>query len=171
MSTGPVFPVLKGKRAGERQGQRKGEDEPKRQGKRSHARELRHYLWRAGVHHPLPGFDEAVAALRKAEQAVADVEPGSMPNGKGRGAYRQLLEDKAAAERAAKALAAAGVNVQQAMALAGPKDARTHMRYVQLAKRGALAMPAVPRLRDGRDQRGPISKRRKPLGIGDPTGT
>jgi hypothetical protein len=33
------------------------------------------------------------------------------------------------------------VNVQQAMALAGHKDARTHMKYVDLAQRGTLAIP------------------------------
>ena len=40
-------------------------------------------------------------------------------------------------------LGAAGVNVQQAMALAGHKDARTHLLYVQLAQRGTLTTPAA----------------------------
>jgi hypothetical protein len=44
----PVFPIVKGKKAGEKQG------------KRSHVRELRHYLWIAGVRRPLVGYDEAL---------------------------------------------------------------------------------------------------------------
>jgi hypothetical protein len=41
------------------------------------------------------------------------------------------------------ALARAGVNVQQAMALAGHKSPQTHMVYVQLAQHGALETPAA----------------------------
>ena len=41
------------------------------------------------------------------------------------------------------ALGAAGVNVQQAMALAGHKDTRTHMRYVDLSQGGPLETPAA----------------------------
>jgi hypothetical protein len=43
---------------------------------------------------------------------------------------------------------AAGINVQQAMALAAHKDARAHLRYVDLDQRGALEMPlaALPTL-------------------------
>ncbi|HKO53333.1 MAG TPA: tyrosine-type recombinase/integrase, partial [Polyangiaceae bacterium] len=146
--TGPVFPVLKGERAGERHG------------KRSHARELRAALWRAGVHRPLAGFSEALQALRQAERSLASA---------GKSERRQARAERLAAELAARALdaiqtdtprsraadfhsfrrafntalGAAGVNVQQAMALAGHKDARTHMLYVQLAQRGTLTTPAA----------------------------
>ncbi|HKO46478.1 MAG TPA: tyrosine-type recombinase/integrase [Polyangiaceae bacterium] len=41
------------------------------------------------------------------------------------------------------ALGAAGVNVQQAMALAGHKDTRTHMSYVDIAQRGPLETPLL----------------------------
>ena len=151
--SGPVFPVLKGERAGERHG------------KRSHARELRAALWTAGVHRPLPGFVEALEKLRGAERALVAA---------GKSERRKARADRLAADTTARtldaiqtdtprskaadfhsfrrafntALGAAGVNVQQAMALAGHKDARTHMIYVQLAQRGTLTMPtaALPAL-------------------------
>lgn len=148
---GPVFPVRKGDRAGEQQT------------KRSHARELRHYLWEADVHRPIDGqeeaFAEAVNALRTAERALTAA---------GKSERRKAQRARLAAEQEAKALdalqtdtdqtkrahvhsfrrafatglAAANVNVQQAMALAGHSSAATHKRYVQLASRGALATPA-----------------------------
>ena len=48
----------------------------------------------------------------------------------------------------ATALAAAGTNVYEAMALAGHSDPRTHARYVKLTGRGALKTPkaALPKL-------------------------
>jgi integrase len=148
--SGPVFPVAKGKRAGERQG------------KRSHVRELRRCLWEAGVHRPLPGFDDALKALHAAEQKLSDLRAG-----KARGEVREGQRARLAAIEAAQALdaiqaptersrpadfhsfrrafntalAAVGMNVQQAMALAGHRDARTHMRYVDLVQRGALPVP------------------------------
>lgn len=151
-AAGPVFPVLKGDRVGERQG------------KRSHARELRAALWVAGVHHPLPGFDAAMDALGAIE---AELARARADNAKGQ--VRELQRARLAAEEAAQALdviqaggpmfkradfhsfrrafntglAAAGLNVQQAMALAGQRDARTHMRYVKLNQRGALETPAA----------------------------
>lgn len=155
---GPVFPVRAGARAGERQT------------KRSHARELRAALWGAGIHRPLPGFQEAFAAIEPARRRVRQLEA----KGEGRELYRAALQALSAAVDAAQALdalqagttrfrrldfhsfrrayntalGAAGVNVQQAMALAGHKDPRTHMRYVELAQVGALEAPAaaLPRL-------------------------
>jgi hypothetical protein len=41
------------------------------------------------------------------------------------------------------ALGAVGVNVQQAMALAGHRTASTHLVYVKLSQRGALKTPAA----------------------------
>lgn len=48
----------------------------------------------------------------------------------------------------ATALASTGLNVQQAMPLAGHKRSETHLRYGQLTQRGPLVQPigAVPRL-------------------------
>ena len=148
-SSGPVFPIMRGKRAGERQG------------KRSHVREFRRGLWAAGVHRPLQGFLEALGELRAAEAAV---EPA---RALGRRAWWEAKRARRQAEERAKeldsvqsdtertravdfhslrrayatALAAAGVNVQQAMALAGHRDARTHARYVELAQAGPLEIP------------------------------
>ncbi len=149
--TGPVFPVQKGERAGEKQG------------KRSHARELRAALWRAGVHRPLPGFEEALAAL-----LVADERLAGLRESKARGDVRDAQRARRAALEAVQgfdaiqadceetlcadfhsfrrafntALAAMGLNVQQAMALAGHKSAQTHMRYVNLLQGDPLEMPA-----------------------------
>jgi integrase len=149
-TSGPVFPVLRGKRKGERQG------------KRSHARELRDGLWIAGIHNPLPGFAEAMEALGKLEAALAEARAS-----KAKGKVRELQRARTAAEEAARerdmlqagspkykcaefhsfrrafntALGAAGVNAQQAMALAGHKDPRTHMRYVLLGQGAPLVTP------------------------------
>jgi integrase len=107
---GPVFLVMKGSRAGQRQG------------KRSHARELRYWLWQAGVRR---GETEESCPLQSDTEQTRCVDFHS---------FRRAFNT---------ALAAAGVNVQQAMALAGHADPRTHMRYVHLAQRGALAIPAA----------------------------
>jgi integrase len=149
---GPVFPVMRGKRAGERQG------------KRSHAKALRRAFWMAGAHRSLPGFEDAVKRLRAAEQRLAELSRG----GEGREVFRAALIELRVATEAAKALdamqtdtpqtkcldfhslrrsyntalARAGLNVQQSMALAGHKNASTHMRYVQLAQHGPLEQPA-----------------------------
>lgn len=151
-TTGPVFPVLKGERKGQRQG------------KRSHVRELREALWTAGIHHPKDGFDDAVAALGEAERALAEAR-----DAQAKGAIRELQHARAAAEEFAKskdeiqaggpmfkradfhsfrrgfatALGAAPINEQQAMALGGWKDSRTFAKYVKLAQRGALETPAA----------------------------
>jgi len=45
------------------------------------------------------------------------------------------------------ALAAAGVNVQMAMRLAGHRNAGTHMRYVQLTEALEAPETALPRLK------------------------
>lgn len=152
-SLGPVFPLAAGKRAGERQG------------KRSHVRDLRRYLWDAGVHRPVEGYDKAMAELRKATAALDALAK----HPKGREKRTEALAAVKVAEDAAKArcaiqsdqertraadfhsfrrafntaLGAAGVNVQVAMALAGHRDPRTHLRYVDLSQRGALPMPAA----------------------------
>ncbi len=157
-TSGPVFPIMNGPRAGQRQG------------KRSHARELRAGFWTAGVHRPLKGFEKAVERLKKAELRLRQLSE----KGEGRPPYRAALKDLKAATAAVKALdaiqtdtpatrcldfhslrrsyntalAKSGVNVQQAMALAGHRNPNTHVRYVQLAQFGPLEQPAnaLPRL-------------------------
>lgn len=151
-TAGPVFPVLRGDKKGQRQG------------KRSHARELRAALWVAGVHHPLPGFDDAMAALQAAEAALADARARQA-----KGDVRKLQQARTAAEESAQsfdvvqaggpmfkradfhsfrrgfatALGAAPINEQQAMALGGWKDSRTFAKYVKLAQMRALETPAA----------------------------
>ena len=148
---GPVFPIMRGKRVGERQG------------KRSHARELRQAFWAAGVHLPLEGFPEAMAALRRAEAAVEPAKAEGMRAWWAAKRERRQAEQRAKALDAIQtdtkrtraldfhslrrayntALAAAGVNVQQAMALTGHTNTETHMRYVNLVQLGPLAQPAA----------------------------
>jgi integrase len=156
-SEGPVFPIMNGKRAGERQG------------KRSHVRELRRHLWDAGVRRPLDGYDAAVERLRAADSKIRKLTEAQAPG------LREVGRERLAAEVEAKrccaiqtdttrtrsvdfhsfrrayatGLAAHGVNLATAMALTGHKDPRTHVRYVKLAQSAVrLRAPAesLPRL-------------------------
>lgn len=104
----------------EREGERAGE----RRGKRSHARRLRLALWKAEVRRG-PTKAECELQTDTAETKRVDFH-----------SFRRAFNT---------ALAGAGVNVQQAMRLAGHRNASTHMRYVQLTE--ALPMPesALPR--------------------------
>lgn len=150
-TSGPVFPVLKGKRKGQRQT------------KRSHARELRYYLWAAGVHRPMPGFDAALAHLRAVEAELAKARAD-----KAKGRVRGLQRSCKAAQKAAQALdvlqvgndqyqcvefhsfrrlfatavGASGLNMQTAMALTGHKSPTTHLKYVKLSQKAPLQIPA-----------------------------
>jgi len=164
---GPVFPVRKGDRAGERQS------------KRSYARDLRHYLWEAGVHRPLTADKGAADALRAALMVLRQAERAldAAGNSKRRAARAARL----AAEQEAKALdalqtetdqtlpvqvhsfrrayatglAAAGVAEQLSMALAGHANSATHKRYVKLGRRTALEAPeaALPQKPRGKRQK------------------
>jgi hypothetical protein len=154
-TSGPVFPALRdGKK------RKKGQ----RQGKRSHARELRLYLWRAGVHTPLPGFDEAMATLESATTALAEARAA-----KAKGTIRELQWARAAAEQSAQALdvlqagsddyqcaefhsfrrinatavAASGATMSELKALGGWEDTRTADKYVKLAQQRVLKIPAA----------------------------
>ncbi len=137
-SKGPVFPVRRGPNAGQR----------KR--KSSYAKALREALWAAGIVRPRPGFPEAVerwASLRGAGASAAELEAAEA-------SAKALCEIQSGSDETRPldfhsfrrsfntALAAAGVNVQMAMALAGHRSASTHMVYVKLAE-GALQMPAA----------------------------
>lgn len=150
-SSGPVFPRLKGAQAGERHG------------KRSHARELRYYLWRAGVHRPREGFDLAMRRLQAAEAELARLRAEGA-KGEVRAAQRRVQGALVEAQKLddiqtdgpntrradfhsfrrsfASALAAADVAEQRAMVLAGHRDPKTHKRYVDLMQAGVtIEMP------------------------------
>ena len=153
--SGPVFPVMKGARAGERQG------------KRSHARELRNALWHLGIVRPLAGFDEAFARLEVARGHLASAQADPKQKGTLRAlrAEVQRLDDEARARCALQsntertkcvdfhsfrrayntALANAGVNAQTAMRLAGHSQMRTHMRYVMSVEILETPEAALPR--------------------------
>lgn len=155
-TTGPVFPVPAGLR---------------KQGKTSYAWHLRDALWKAGIVRPLDGFEHAHAAWRafveadEARTAEAKSAKKSRPWAERRAAKVAIdaAEEKARAccliqsgsselkpldfhsfrRQFNTALAASGLNVQQAMALAGHKSTTTHMAYVQLAQHGALETPSA----------------------------
>jgi len=146
---GPVFPC----RAGERAGQNKI--------KTSYAKALRAALWDAGIVRPLAGFDEALSIWKGLSQ-IAEPDRAAVARAEAETRARCLIQagsetfkplDFHSFRRSFNtALAAAGVNVQQAMALAGHKSTATHMVYVQLAQLGALetpaaALPVLPQLR------------------------
>jgi integrase len=156
-TAGPVFPVRKGPRAGKR-----------KQGKTSYAWHLREALWLAGIVRPLEGFEAAreawQAAQAELERAVAQKAE--------RSALDALVAAAAAAEAHARSLcliqagsedfkpldfhsfrrafatglADAGVNVQQAMALAGHRTASTHMRYVKITEVLEVPLAALPKM-------------------------
>ena len=88
--------------------------------------------------HP-PLKNQPTLALCTEARPYSDVSQRAVL-GRGRGAsFRRQFNT---------ALAAIGLNVQQAMALAGHKSTTTHMAYVQLAQHGALETPsaAMPKL-------------------------
>ncbi len=109
--SGPVFPSHRGER----------------RGKRSHVRELRRALWRAGVRR---GDTFATCEIQTDTETTRRLDFHSF-----RRAY-------------ATGLARAGVNNQTAMALAGHSSPQTHARYVRLAETlsaPAAAFPATAR--------------------------
>ncbi len=134
---GPVFPVREGKRAGQHKRQM------------SYAKALRRALWQAGIVRPLPGYEAAASkleALRNAKAPAVEIRAAELAAQKlcliqaGSEDFRRL--DFHSFRRAFNtALGAAGVNVQQAMALAGHRTPQTHLVYVKLAQRGALETP------------------------------
>lgn len=125
-AAGPVFPVRKGKRAGER-----------KRGKISYAKRLRAALWEAGIVRPLPGFHEAEGEEQR--RALCLIQSGS---------DQYLPLDFHSFRRAyATGLARAGVNVQQAMRLAGHRNPTTHQRYVlhsEALSAPSAALPVLP---------------------------
>jgi integrase len=102
---------------------REGDRAGARRGKMSHARELRKALWRAGVRR---GPTRAECELQTDTAETRRVDFHSL-----RRAYNTSL-------------AAAGVNVQTAMKLAGHRSATTHMRYVLPAEPLAVPKTALP---------------------------
>ena len=140
---GPVFPVRKGKRAGERRGPRA-----------SHAKALRRDLARASVFR-LPPVE---VPLRRPGQRtdLGKKSEGTMlaPNPRDPLYFEtpvSLPVDFHSFRRAFNtALAGAGVNVQRAMKLAGHSDQKTHMRYVMdTAEMRTIPVAALPQLRPG----------------------
>jgi integrase len=137
---GPVFPVRKGKRAGEHKGPRT-----------SHAKRLRRDLARAGVFRLPPVEVPATKPGTRTDLGRA-VEGTKLEPSPRDPLYFQtptsMPVDFHSFRRAFNtALAAAGVNVQKAMKLAGHSNAATHMRYVMNApEMRAIPDAALPRL-------------------------
>ena len=137
---GPVFPVRKGKRAGERRGPRA-----------SHAKALRRDLARAGVFR-LPPVE--VPLRRRGQRTdLGKLTEGTMlaPNPRDPLYFETPVSlpcDFHSFRRAFNtALAGAGVNAQHAMRLAGHSDQKTHMRYVMDSpEMRSIPVAALPRL-------------------------
>lgn len=105
---GPIFPVRKGKRAG----QYKGDNI-------SYAKAFRDALWEAGIHRPLPGFETAVG--EKARRALDALQVDTEDT---------LAVDFHSLRRwYATRMANCGLNEQTAMDLMGHTVASTHARY------------------------------------------
>jgi integrase len=162
---GPVFPVRRGPRAGER-----------KQGKISYADQLREALWKAGIVRPMAGFQEAQQAWRATGEYVAREAAELRASGlSGRALARALAPARAALQEAedairrcceiqagsedlrpldfhsfrrafATGLAAAGLNVQTSMQLAGHRNSSTHMRYVRQIEVLEIPTDALPKL-------------------------
>jgi len=122
-TSGPVFPIRRGKRAGER-----------KRGKISYAKALREALWQAGIVRPLPGFDEATTDEQRRPFCLIQA-----------GSENYLPLDFHSFRRAYNTgLARAGVNVQTAMRLAGHRNPSTHMRYVMNTESLSAPSAALP---------------------------
>jgi integrase len=144
-STGAVFPVRRGERAGQH-----------KKGKISYAKALRDALWIVGIFRPQPGFTEAFLAWKDLVAGEADMAQQDAAElqakrycliQSGSDEYKPL--DFHSFRRAYNtALADAGVNVQTAMRLAGHRNASTHMRYVLLAETLETPFAALPVLRE-----------------------
>lgn len=125
---GPVFPVRRLGRLGDRVGQQRG--------RVSHAKAFRHDLQRAfvfGAAHSLPSAPEA--GSRRWRELFEETD------------YTLPVDFHSWRRAYAQALADADVNAQQAAALAGHADLGAHMRYLRNAgKMRSLPEAALPNL-------------------------
>jgi len=138
--SGPVFPVTRGKRAGK-----------SKRPANSYAKRLRRELFHAGVYRTPPVEVPATKPGQRTDLGKPAEGTKPAPNPRDPVYYETattLPVDFHSFRRAFNtALAGAGVNVQQAMHLAGHSDAKTHMRYVmQTPAMGVVASAALPRL-------------------------
>jgi integrase len=139
-STGPVFPVRKGKRAGDHKAPNN-----------SYAERLRRDLFRAGVVRLPPVEVPATRPGMRTDLGRAAMGTKPAPNPRDPLYFEtdvSLPVDFHSFRRAFNtALAGANVNVQRAMRLAGHADVATHMRYVrQTAEMRAIPEAALPRI-------------------------
>lgn len=107
-TSGPIFPVQRGKRAGHYKGDNI-----------SYAQAFRDALWEAGIHRPLPGFDQAVGETARRALDALQVDTDET-----------LAVDFHSLRRwYATRMANIGLNEQTAMDLMGHTVASTHARY------------------------------------------
>jgi len=137
---GPVFPVRQGPRAGEN-----------RRPKASHAKRLRRDLVRAGIFRLSPVEVPATKPGTRTDLGKSVEGTTLAPNPRDPLYFEtptSLPVDFHSFRRAFNtALAAAGVNVQKAMKLAGHSNAATHMRYIMEApEMKTIPDAALPRL-------------------------
>jgi integrase len=121
---GPVFPVRKGPKAG----QRKGDNI-------SYAKALRKAAWEAGLRRPLPGYEEAVGDDRKKFCALQVATDDSLP-----------LDFHSLRRAFITACAQAGMSLQDSMDASGHTQETTHHGYrgPRLLAVPAAAIPGEP---------------------------
>lgn len=116
-ASGPVFPVRRGKR----QGQRKSGDN-------SWAKVTREAFWRAGVRRPLPGYELAKTDTERRKLCAMQVDT----------AVSRKVEFHSTRRAYITALRRVNVDPSLSMKLAGHTEWRTHMRYDE---RGKVLVP------------------------------
>jgi hypothetical protein len=134
---GPVFPVRKGPKAGERKGDNI-----------SYAKALRKAAWEAGLRRPLPGYAEAIGDDRKKFCALQTATAESLP-----------LDFHSLRRAFITACASAGMTLQDSMDASGHSVASTHHGYrgPRLLAVPAAAIPGEPVENQGPPE-SPISK-------------
>lgn len=117
-TTGPVFPLRRGPKAGQRKTGRGI----------SYAQALRDALWAEGIVRPLPGYEAATGNARRALCALqVDTDE------------TRAVDFHSFRRAFVTGLANSGLNLQTAMAAAGHSDPVTHGRYIT---DGVLEVPA-----------------------------
>lgn len=124
-TTGPVFPVRKGPRAGQHRLEM------------SHAQELRDAVWEAGITRPLPGFHQATSD--EARRALCALQVGQSTPPRGPLDFHSWRRAYSSATRKAP-----GVTLWQAMEYTDHKDAPTYQRYHEAERVLPVPTGAIP---------------------------
>lgn len=124
-STGPVFPVRRGKRAGQH----------KLPGKTSYAEAIRDAFWAAGAVRPLPGWDPT-----RPQRKFCALQSG-IPGKRDRLEFHSMRRASVTATSSSKDLSFA-----ESMRLADHHDPKTHMRYRRDEANRRIPESSLPRI-------------------------